>query len=174
MSDAALDRRLHPMLQEQFDSMGQQAEASTLGMWVFLATEVLFFGGLFVAYLIYRTWFPEAFAAGSEHMDTVLGTINTAVLIFSSFTVAMAMDSGIIKSMGQVYNCPDQLLAYGHTITDTHPFGRACTVAEIMKEDSNRDIGRSQKLVEACFNSNDYHEGRKAFMEKRKPVFTGT
>ena len=61
---------------------------------------------------------------------------------FKPFTVAMAMDSGIIKSMGQVYNCPDQLTAYGHTITDTHPFGRACTVAEIMKENSN--IGTAQ------------------------------
>ena len=61
---------------------------------------------------------------------------------FKPFTVAMAMDSGIIKSMGQVYNCPDQLTAYGHTITDTHPFGRACTVAEIMKESSN--IGTAQ------------------------------
>jgi enoyl-CoA hydratase/carnithine racemase len=48
------------------------------------------------------------------------------------------------------------------------------TVAEVVKEDSKRDVARSQKLVEACFNSNDYHEGRKAFMEKRKPVFTGT
>ena len=61
---------------------------------------------------------------------------------FKPFTMAMAMDSGIIKSMGQVYNCPDQLTAYGHTITDTHPFGRACTVAEIMKESSN--IGTAQ------------------------------
>ena len=48
------------------------------------------------------------------------------------------------------------------------------SVAEVMKEDSKRDVARSQKLVEACFNSSDYHEGRKAFMEKRKPVFTGT
>ena len=61
---------------------------------------------------------------------------------FKPFTVAMAMDSGIIKSMGQVFNCTDQLTAYGHTITDTHPFGRACTVAEIMKESSN--IGTAQ------------------------------
>ncbi|MFL6845233.1 MAG: peptidoglycan D,D-transpeptidase FtsI family protein [Allosphingosinicella sp.] len=61
---------------------------------------------------------------------------------FKPFTVAMAMDSGIIKSFGQMYNCPRALQAGGFTITDTHPFGRACSVAEIMKESSN--IGTAQ------------------------------
>ncbi|MEP6983621.1 MAG: penicillin-binding protein 2 [Sphingomicrobium sp.] len=61
---------------------------------------------------------------------------------FKPFTVAMAMDSGIIKSFGKVYNCPQELHVYGHVIHDTHPFGRACTVAEIMKESSN--IGTAQ------------------------------
>jgi len=61
---------------------------------------------------------------------------------FKPFTVAMAMDSGVIKSMGQMYNCPEALHAYGHTITDTHPMGRPCSVAEIMKESSN--IGTAQ------------------------------
>ena len=61
---------------------------------------------------------------------------------FKPFTVAMAMDSGIIKSMGQMYNCPQQLHVAGRTINDTHPFGRACSVAEIMKESSN--IGTAQ------------------------------
>ena len=61
---------------------------------------------------------------------------------FKPFTVAMAMDSGIIKSFGQVYNCPRELNIYGHTIHDTHPYGRTCTVAEIMKESSN--IGTAQ------------------------------
>ncbi len=61
---------------------------------------------------------------------------------FKPFTVAMAMDSGIIKSMGQMYNCPKQLHVAGRTINDTHPFGRACSVAEIMKESSN--IGTAQ------------------------------
>jgi cell division protein FtsI (penicillin-binding protein 3) len=61
---------------------------------------------------------------------------------FKPFTVAMAMDSGIIKSFGKIYNCPDELFAYGHAIHDTHPFGRQCTVAEIMKESSN--IGTAQ------------------------------
>jgi cell division protein FtsI (penicillin-binding protein 3) len=61
---------------------------------------------------------------------------------FKPFTVAMAMDSGVVKSMGQIYPCPDALHAYGHTITDTHPFGRPCSVAEIMQESSN--IGTAQ------------------------------
>jgi cell division protein FtsI (penicillin-binding protein 3) len=61
---------------------------------------------------------------------------------FKPFTVAMAMDSGVIKSVGQVYNCPDALPVYGHVIHDTHPFGRTCTVSEIMMESSN--IGTAQ------------------------------
>jgi cell division protein FtsI (penicillin-binding protein 3) len=61
---------------------------------------------------------------------------------FKPFTVAMAMDSGVIKSMGQMYNCPDALHAFGHIITDTHPFGGPCSVADIMKESSN--IGTAQ------------------------------
>ena len=61
---------------------------------------------------------------------------------FKPFTVAMAMDAGVVKSFGQMYPCPDQLHAYGQTVNDTHPFGRACSVAEIMKESSN--IGTAQ------------------------------
>lgn len=81
----------HPALAHHFDSLGQQEEASALGMWVFLATEVLFFGGLFATYSIYRTWYPEAFAAASRDLDIVLGGINTAVLITSSLTMALAV-----------------------------------------------------------------------------------
>jgi len=61
---------------------------------------------------------------------------------FKPFTVAMAMDSGVIRSFGQQYNCPEVLPAYGHLVHDTHPFGRVCTVAEIMEESSN--IGTAQ------------------------------
>ena len=78
-------------LAHHFDSLAQQREASTLGMWVFLATEVLFFGGLFAAYSIYRGWYPEAFAAASATLDITLGTVNTVVLISSSLTMALAV-----------------------------------------------------------------------------------
>jgi cytochrome c oxidase subunit 3 len=78
-------------LQHHFDSFEQQQEASYVGMWAFLVTEVLFFGGVFMAYLVYRTASPEAFAAASGALDIRWGTINTAVLIGSSLTMALAV-----------------------------------------------------------------------------------
>jgi cytochrome c oxidase subunit 3 len=80
-----------PELEHHFDDMGQQHEAATLGMWLFLATEVLFFGGLFAAYLVYRVWYPETFGEASRTLDITLGTVNTAVLITSSLTMALAV-----------------------------------------------------------------------------------
>src|SRR5471032_1275482 len=81
----------HPRLQHHFYSMEQQLEASTLGMWVFLVTEVLFFGGLFMAYLVYRYWFFHDFEEGSRALDVKMGAINTVVLICSSVTMALAV-----------------------------------------------------------------------------------
>ena len=81
----------HPALQHHFDTMGQQKEAAVIGMWVFLLTEILFFGGLFTAYLIYRTWYFDAFAAASSTLSIAWGGLNTAVLIGSSLTMAMAV-----------------------------------------------------------------------------------
>lgn len=81
----------HRALQHHFENMEQQREAGTLGMWVFLVTEIMFFGALFLAYTLYRYKYPEAFAAASNHLDIRLGAINTVVLIFSSFTMAMAV-----------------------------------------------------------------------------------
>ena len=75
----------------QFDDFAQQHEASTLGMWAFLITEIMFFGGMFLGYVIYRASYPEAFADASNHMDIILGTINTAVLIASSLTVVLSV-----------------------------------------------------------------------------------
>jgi len=78
---------------EQFEDAEQQREASSFGMWVFLITEIMFFGGLFLSYTIYRVIYTEAFADASRHLDLTLGTINTAVLICSSFTMALAVHS---------------------------------------------------------------------------------
>src|SRR5437660_8235846 len=78
-------------LAEQFEDLEQQKEASTQGMWTFLATEVLFFGGLFLGYIVYRHLYPTAFAQGSRHTLLAFGTINTAVLLTSSLTMALAV-----------------------------------------------------------------------------------
>jgi cytochrome c oxidase subunit III len=83
-------------LREQFDTAAQQKEASTLGMWIFLVTEVMFFGGLFTAYIIYRGFYPEAFARASSALDVLVGAVNTAVLIVSSLTMALAVHAAQI------------------------------------------------------------------------------
>jgi cytochrome c oxidase subunit 3 len=81
----------HPYLQHHFDSMAQQMEASTLGMWTFLVTEIMFFGGLFMAYLVYRHQSPEGFQEASFELNRFWGTTNTAVLIISSLTMALGV-----------------------------------------------------------------------------------
>ncbi len=81
----------HRSLQHHFENMEQQREAGTLGMWVFLVTEIMFFGGMFLAYTLYRSAYPASFASASNHLDITLGALNTGVLILSSFTMAMAV-----------------------------------------------------------------------------------
>ena len=83
--------------QEQFVSAQQQRDAVTLGMWIFLATEVLFFGGLLVIYSAYRTWYPHDFVTGSRHLDILLGTLNTAILLTSSFLMAGAVTAARLQ-----------------------------------------------------------------------------
>jgi cytochrome c oxidase subunit 3 len=78
-------------LAHHFDNLEQQREAGTLGMWVFLITEIMFFGGLFTGYVIYRTHNPASFAAGSSGLNVALGAANTVVLICSSLTMALAV-----------------------------------------------------------------------------------
>jgi cell division protein FtsI (penicillin-binding protein 3) len=87
---------------------------------------------------------PNAAGQGSDDARFNRATLGVYELgsTFKPFTVAMAMDSGIIRSFGQIYNCPQELHVYGHVVHDTHPYGRQCTVAEIMKESSN--IGTAQ------------------------------
>jgi cytochrome c oxidase subunit 3 len=78
-------------LAHHFDNLEQQREAGSLGMWLFLVTEIMFFGGLFTGYIIYRSQHPEAFAIASSTLDWKLGALNTVVLIVSSLTMALAV-----------------------------------------------------------------------------------
>jgi len=76
----------------QYASIPHRDHTAELGMWVFIATEVLLFGGLILAYLVYRHAFPQGFAEASRHTEIVIGTANTAVLLTSSFLVAWAVE----------------------------------------------------------------------------------
>jgi cytochrome c oxidase subunit 3 len=80
-----------PQLRHHFADMEQQKNTASLGMWLFLVTEIMFFGGLFCAYLIYRLMHFNAFAAGSQSLSIGLGAFNTAVLLVSSLTVVLAV-----------------------------------------------------------------------------------
>ncbi len=92
MSPETATPHAHPAsLAHHFESLEQQADAASLGMWVFLVTEVLFFGGLFVTYSLYRGWYPDAFARASHELVVWAGTLNTAVLITSSLTMALGV-----------------------------------------------------------------------------------
>jgi cytochrome c oxidase subunit 3 len=80
-----------PQHRHHFETQEQQREAGTFGMWLFLLTEIMFFGGLFFAYLLYRNWYNPAFVAASNQLSIPLGTANTAILITSGFFMALAV-----------------------------------------------------------------------------------
>lgn len=87
-----------PLLLHHFDDLEQQHNASVLGMWAFLATEVMFFGGVIGIYAVYRYQFPAEFAYGSHHLRMWLGAANTAVLLASSLTMALAVRSAQLEN----------------------------------------------------------------------------
>jgi cytochrome c oxidase subunit III len=94
LADAQAHAAAHdapPELRHHFVDLSAQREASSLGMWVFLVTEVLFFGGMFTAYVVYRAAYRRAFEGASNLLDIKLGAFNTAVLILSSLTMVLAV-----------------------------------------------------------------------------------
>ncbi len=93
----------HPSFQRHhFESVSQQFDATNFAMWLFLLTEIMFFGGLFTSYLIMRNWYYPAFVEGSHHLSIFWGTTNTAVLITSSFTMAMSVYSAQMKQKSKL------------------------------------------------------------------------
>jgi cytochrome c oxidase subunit III len=86
----------------QFDDAEQQHTAATVAMWVFLATEVMFFGGLFTGYMVYRGEYSQAWAEGSQHLCFFYGTLNTAVLLVSSLTMVLAVRSAQLGLRSQI------------------------------------------------------------------------
>jgi cell division protein FtsI (penicillin-binding protein 3) len=109
---------------------------------------------------------PNAAGQGSPEARFNRATLGVYELgsTFKPFTVAMAMDSGIIKSFGQMYQCPKELHAYGQTVHDTHPYGRMCSVAEIMKESSN--IGTAQIADQVGAQRQKAFLGKMGFLDR--------
>ncbi len=91
------------MLREQFATPEQQRETATVGMWIFLATEIMLFGALFTAFAVYRTYYTKGFDEGSAGMTIILGSVNTAVLITSSLTMALSLYSAALGKMTRTY-----------------------------------------------------------------------
>ncbi|SEG23833.1 cytochrome c oxidase subunit 3 [Bryocella elongata] len=87
----ALEHHSTPQHRHHFETEEQQREAGSFGMWLFLLTEIMFFGGMFFAYLLYRNWYYPAFAAASNQLSVPLGAINTAILITSGFAMALGV-----------------------------------------------------------------------------------
>jgi cytochrome c oxidase subunit 3 len=104
-----------PGLAHHFESYEQQKESATLGMWTFLVTEILFFGGLFAAYSLYRSLYPTVFGAASRTLDLRLGAFNTAVLIGSSLTMALAVRGGQVGRPKTTFGMLLGTLALGST-----------------------------------------------------------
>ncbi len=103
MSDLAIHDANPTGFAHQFEDLEQQHDAARLGMWIFLATEILFFGGMFTAYTIYRSLHLDAFITGSHLLEVQFGATNTAVLICSSLTMALAIRSAQTgKSRGTI------------------------------------------------------------------------
>lgn len=89
-----------PQHRHHFETEEQQREAGTFGMWLFLLTEIMFFGGLFFAYLLYRNWYYPAFAVASNQLSVPLGAFNTAILITSGFCMAIAVWASEVRRKG--------------------------------------------------------------------------
>ncbi|WP_263382828.1 cytochrome c oxidase subunit 3 family protein [Granulicella arctica] len=89
-----------PQHRHHFETEEQQREAASFGMWLFLLTEIMFFGGMFFAYLLYRNWYYDAFVAASNQLSIPLGAFNTVVLIGSGFFMALGVWAAEVKKKG--------------------------------------------------------------------------
>jgi cytochrome c oxidase subunit III len=149
-----------PYLRHHFETVEQQKEAGSFGMWLFLLTEIMFFGGLFMAYLLYRNWYYDAFVAGSNTLGIQLGTINTAVLILSSFTMAMGVYSaetrnrkGLMTSLGLTIVLGLVFLGiktveYHEKYTAHHIPGANFSIDEFVHPTDRRDVPLAPDMAE--------------------------
>jgi cytochrome c oxidase subunit 3 len=153
----------------QFETLGQQKESATLGMWIFLVTEVLFFGGLFMAYTINRSAFSTAFGIGSNTLDIKLGAGNTVVLIMSSLTMALAVWSAQVGKtklvsmfliatlgLGTVFlgvKAVEYKQKYDHHLIPGHGFDMRYRSAHPLPGDNLKELALEKEEVEKAIKS---------------------
>ncbi len=94
-----------PQHRHHFETEEQQREAGSFGMWLFLLTEIMFFGGMFFAYLLYRNWYYDAFVSASNQLSVPLGTVNTIILITSGFFMALAVYYAEVRNRRLLVGC---------------------------------------------------------------------
>jgi cytochrome c oxidase subunit III len=112
MTPVSLD---HAILAHHFEDLEQQRETETMGMWVFLATEILIFGGLFTGYTVYRLRYPVDFEAASARLNILIGGINTVVLLTSSLTMALSVQATRVGRRGMLITCLALTIGLGAT-----------------------------------------------------------
>lgn len=116
------DNRGPSHLAEQFEAPEQQRDASTLGMWIFLGTELMFFGGMFLAYANYRYFFPQAFHAASSHLSATMGALETMILITSSFTMVLGVWASQMGKQKMLFWCLTLTALLGGAFLVSHGF----------------------------------------------------
>ena len=157
-----------PNLAHHFDSLGQQFDSAKLGIWLFLATEVLFFGGLFAAYAILRMRHPDVFSYASHYLDTIMGGINTCVLIVSSLTMALAVRYAqtdnrrgliaclVLTFMGAVGFLVIKYFEYSHKFHDNLVWGTSFYVPpEGAEGDAERALLKSAPAADSTIEVKD-------------------
>jgi cytochrome c oxidase subunit 3 len=165
-AEAHAEHEEHPAyLRHHFVTVDQQRETASFGMWLFLLTEIMFFGGLFMAYLLYRNWYYDAFVASSNTLGIGLGTTNTAVLILSSFTMAMGVYSaeirsrkGLITSLGLTIVLGTMFLGiksveYHDKYVEHHIPGASFSVEDFVHPTDKRDVPLAPDMASAFYLS---------------------
>ena len=162
----------------QFETLDQQKESATLGMWIFLVTEVLFFGGLFLTYTINRSAFSTAFGIGSNTLDITLGAGNTVVLIMSSLTMAMAVWSAQVGKkklvsifliatlgLGTVFlgvKAVEYKQKYDHHLIPGHGFDMRYRSAHPLPGDDLKELALEKEEVEKAIKRSGHQLSRPA------------
>lgn len=151
--DAHGEHAKYKFLQHHFETPAHQFDSAKLGMWLFLATEVLFFGGLFVAYAVLRARFPEVFTYSSHYLNTLMGGVNTCVLILSSITMALAVRFAqtnkknamliclVLTFMGAVGFMVIKYFEYSHKIHENLVWGKSFYVPPESEE------GQAERMI---------------------------